>query len=562
KGEMLALSFRSRVNLRRGRLAESAADRREAFARCERLREAIERQELELDESDARLFAGDPAGALAFARRASERSDMAECRERALARVSDLESWEAGAMPSEDELEAWLRASPVCGAERVLRARAFFGAGFEAARPAAAARAREALRRAGREELADAVLSPPATDPARLRRLRDRIAAGEVPLRVVDADGAPMWKSARFERAGWRRALAWGDPPCFLDGDGPDADATAFLFETMRSRADLAEPEAVSGDGLSVLRASGIVTADRAMETLGARLARIAPQNVTVFISGESGTGKEKIARAVHRLSPRAAKPFVAVNAAAFPETLLEDELFGHARGAFTGADRDRAGLFEAAQQGTLFLDEIADLPPALQAKLLRVLQEREIKRIGENRYRAVDVRLVSASAKPLERAVETGVFREDLYYRIKVAGLELPPLRQRGGDVALLARHFVDRYAGEYGKGNLRLSPAAVAALRASPWPGNVRQLENAIMEAVALADPGATLERDSFPQLAAAAEDLPGSYRERVDAFRRRTVEQALARCGGNRTHAAKELGMSRQALLYLIRELGVRG
>jgi transcriptional regulator with PAS, ATPase and Fis domain len=298
------------------------------------------------------------------------------------------------------------------------------------------------------------------------------------------------------------------------------------------------------------------------MEAVGARLSRIAPQNVTVFISGESGTGKERIARAVHRLSPRAAAAFVAVNVAAFPEALLEDELFGHARGAFTGADRDRIGLVEAANRGTLFLDEIGDLPPALQAKLLRVLQEREIKRIGENRQRPVDIRLVSATAKSLERAVEAGAFREDLYYRIKVATIELPPLRERGGDVVLLARHFVERYAAEYAKGSVRLSPSAAAALRACPWPGNVRQLENAIMEAVALADPGATLDREAFPQLKGAADEPNGSYRERVDAFRRHTVEAALARSGGNRTHAAKSLGVSRQALLYLIRELGVRG
>jgi len=563
KGTMLALAFRSRVDLRRGRFAPSTAARREAFALCARLREAIESQELEIDESDARLFAGDFDGALAFARRAAARSDMAECRERALARVADLERWAAGAMPPAGDFEAAFQSFPAAAAERVLRARAFFGAAFEASHPALAARAREALRRAGREELADAILSPPAiADPARLRKLRDRLGGGEVPLRVVEADGAVVWRSPGFERAAWSRALAWGEPALTLEGDGPEADLTAFLFETMRSRADLAVSETIPEDGIALLRASGIVTADRSMEAVGARLARIAPQNVTVFISGESGTGKERVARAVHRLSSRSAKPFVAINVAAFPESLLEDELFGHARGAFTGADRDRVGLFEAAQQGTLFLDEIGDLSPALQAKLLRVLQEREIKRVGENRYRPVDVRLVSATARPIEKAVEAGVFREDLYYRIKVATIDLPPLRQRGGDVALLARHFVDRYAAEYGKGNLRLAPAAVAALRACPWPGNVRQLENAIMEAAALADPGSTLDRAAFPQLKAPAEEPTGSYRERVDAFRRRTVEQALAKCSGNRTHAARELGMTRQALLYLIRELGVRG
>ncbi|HET9795764.1 MAG TPA: sigma 54-interacting transcriptional regulator [Thermoanaerobaculia bacterium] len=563
KGRMLALAFRSRVAFRRGRFAASRADRREALDLCERLRETIEKQELEIDESDARLFAGDPEGALAFARRAAERGDMAGCRERAVARVADLERWAAGVVPEEAELEKAFRSAPEAAAERVLRARAYFGAPFELSHAGVAARARDTLRRAGRQELADAVLpGASAVDPARLRRLRDRIAAGDEPLRVVGDDGEIFWRSASFERAVWRRPLAWGDPPLFLEGGESEPDVTALLFETMRNRADIAVPEAAAQGGIALLRASGIVTGDRSMEAVGARLARIAPQSVTVFIRGESGTGKERVARAVHRLSSRAGGPFVPVNVAAFPEALLEDELFGHARGAFTGADRDRIGLFEAAGGGTLFLDEIGDLSAPLQAKLLRALQEREIRRVGENRHRAVDVRLVSATAKSLETAVERGTFREDLYYRIKVATIELPPLRERGEDVALLARHFVDRYAAEYGKGAVRLAAAALATLRGCRWPGNVRQLENTIMEAVALADPGATLDRDAFPRLRPAAEEPSGSYRERVDAFRRRIVEEALARTGGNRTHAAKEMGVSRQALLYLIRELGVRG
>ncbi len=563
KGRMLALAFRSRLAFRRGRFAASAADRREAFALCERLRETIERQELEIDESDARLFAGDREGALGFARRASERSDMGDCRERALARLSDFEHWSAGEEPKETELEEAFRSAPERAAERVLRACAFFGPSFEQAHAGIAGHAREALRRAGRHDLAEAVLSGGASpDPARLRSLRDRIAGGEAPLRVVEADGEVVWKSAAFERAEWRRALDWGDPPLYLEGGGAEADLAAFLFETIRRRADLAVPEAGSPGGIDILHAAGIVTGDRRMDAVGARLARIAPQNVTVFIAGESGTGKERVARAVHRLSSRFAGPFVPVNVAAFPEALLEDELFGHARGAFTGADRDRIGLFEAAHGGTLFLDEIGDLSAPLQAKLLRALQEREIRRVGENRHRPVDVRLVTATAKPLEAAVETGRFREDLYYRIKVASIDLPPLRDRGEDVGLLARHFVDRYAAEYGKGAVRLSAAALATLRAHPWPGNVRELENAIMEAVALADPGATLDRGAFPRLRAGADEPSGSYRERVDAFRRRTVEEALAKSGGNRTHAARAMGLSRQALLYLIRELGVRG
>jgi len=562
KGRMLALAFRSRVALRRGRWRESAADRREALRLCEDVGETIERQELEIDDSDARLFAGDVSGALASARAAAQRQDLAGKRESAAQRVADLERWRSGGDLSEEDLSAAFDRCPTEAAERVARARAFFGASFEVSRPQWSARAREALRRAGREEMADAVFSAAgAGDLRHLRALRDRIAADEAPLRIVGEDGAVLWRSPSFERATWSRSLEGSGPPATLEGSGSDPDLTAFLFETIRDRT-LASPSPASEGGLAVLRASGIITAHPAMEALGVRLSRIAPQNVTVFISGESGTGKEKVARAVHRLSPRASGPFVAINVAAFPESLLEDELFGHVRGAFTGAERDRAGLFEAAHGGTLFLDEIADLPLPLQAKLLRVLQEREIKRVGENRHRSVDVRLVSATARPLERAVETGAFREDLYYRVKVASLALPPLRERGADVALLARHFLERSAAEYGKGSVKLTAAASAALRACRWPGNVRQLENTIREAVALADADASLDRDAFPGLPPSADDSKGSYRERVDAFRRRTVEEALAHCAGNRTHAARELGLTRQALLYLIRELGVRG
>jgi transcriptional regulator with AAA-type ATPase domain len=561
KGRMLALAFRSRIALRQGRWSESAADRREALELCDALGETIERQELEVDESDARLFSGDADGALRWARRGAGRQDLAGQREGAALRVADIERWQAGAELGEEELEAHFARAPLEAAERVARARAFFGTAFEAARPSWTSRASEVLRRAGRGGMAEGIFTAAgAGDIGRLRALRDRIAADEAPLRVVSEDGSVVWSSPAFERAAWSRPLAWAGSPRTLEGSGPDPDLTAVLFETARDREPAAPPS--GGEGFGVLRASGIITAHPAMEVLGARLARIAAQNVTVFVSGESGTGKERIARAVHRLSPRGEGPFLAINVAAFPEALLEDELFGHVRGSFTGADRDRAGLFEAAGGGTLFLDEIADLPLPLQAKLLRVLQEREIKRIGENRCRSVDVRLVSATARSLERAVEEGAFREDLYYRIKVATLALPPLRDRGADVALLARHFLEKCAAEYGKGAVKLTGAASAALRACRWPGNVRQLENTIREAVALADVGATLDRDSFPGLPAARDDAKGSYRERVDAFRRRTVEEALARCAGNRTHAAKELGLTRQALLYLIRELGVRG
>ncbi|MGH9443453.1 MAG: sigma 54-interacting transcriptional regulator [Thermoanaerobaculia bacterium] len=570
-GKMVALAYRSRLGLRQGRFSAAARDRAEALILCDRLGDRVERAELEILESDGRLFFGDRPGAMAAARLAASRpADRSENQEAAKLRVSDLERWEAAAGPNAafgpGEIERAFETDPSEACERVARARAFFGEPFERSWPEACVIARETLARRGRSEFVDAVFSRSLerrhTDA--LRRLREGLLDHSLPLRLLDEEGLPIWKSPSFQRAVWSRRLDWGGREATLEGEGEDADATAFLFETLWRRGDLETPPSAE-TGKTFFPQLGVVTADRSMEALGIRLSRIAPQSVTVFVSGESGTGKERIARAVHQLSPRSAFPFVAVNVAAFPEHLLEDELFGHARGAFTGADRDRAGLFEAANRGTLFLDEIGDLSPALQAKLLRVLQEREIKRIGENRYRSVDVRLVSATAKDLEKEVERGVFREDLYYRLKVASLAVPPLRERGGDAILLARHFLDRYGSEYGKGSLKWSPRASAAIRAFHWPGNVRQLENAVMEAVALADPGSTIDRDGLPaflQIEAPEPAASGDYRARVDAYRRRLIEGGLARSRGNRTHAARELGLTRQALLYLIRELKIKG
>jgi two-component system response regulator AtoC len=253
----------------------------------------------------------------------------------------------------------------------------------------------------------------------------------------------------------------------------------------------------------------------------------------------------------------------VALNCAAFPDTLLESELFGHMRGAFTGADRDRRGLLEDASAGTIFFDEIADLTAPLQAKLLRTLQEREIRRVGENRARSVDVRVVSATSRDLAKEVEAGRFREDLYYRLHVAIITLPPLRDRGRDALLLGRHFLDRYAKEFGRGRLRFTPEAQAALLAHPWPGNVRELQNAVCQAAALAEPGGAVSADLLPSsVRRAGRPLvaAGDYRSRVAAHRRRLVKEALERSGGNRSRAARELGLSRQALLYLMKELDV--
>ena len=285
---------------------------------------------------------------------------------------------------------------------------------------------------------------------------------------------------------------------------------------------------------------------------------------MTVLVEGASGCGKEAVARAVHRLSPRSSGPFVAVNVPAIPAALLESELFGHARGAFTGAERDRRGLLEEAGGGSIFFDEIGDLAPPLQAKLLRALQEREIRRVGENRARPVDVRVVSATSRDLTRRVEAGEFREDLFYRLHVAVIRLPSLKDRGRDALLLARHFLEDFAREYGRGRLVLTPEAAASILAYPWPGNVRELQNAVSQAAALCDgdgcvgPGLLPER--VRQGARLAEAPPGDYRARLDAHRRDLIADALGRAGGNRTRAARQLGLSRQALHYLMRELRV--
>jgi transcriptional regulator with PAS, ATPase and Fis domain len=344
-------------------------------------------------------------------------------------------------------------------------------------------------------------------------------------------------------------------PPVAEDQAAP----IAFLLETMLFRCDMPESSSDFAEGWKRL---GVMAADVSMEEPYRRLVRFAPAAVTVLVLGESGSGKEAIARAVHALSERRSGPFVAVNVPAIPPALLESELFGHARGAFTGADRDRKGLLEEAERGTIFFDEIGDLTPPLQAKLLRALQEREIRRVGENRPRRVDVRVVSASSRHLDREVEAGRFREDLFYRLHVAVIALPPLRDRARDAQLLARHFLSRYAREYGRGDLTFAPETLAALSAHSWPGNVRELQNVVAQAAALAERGGVVAPELLPEplrhkgRRAATEN----YRARVDQHRRGLIAEALERAGGNRSRAARDLGLSRQALLYLIRELNV--
>jgi two-component system, NtrC family, response regulator AtoC len=286
-------------------------------------------------------------------------------------------------------------------------------------------------------------------------------------------------------------------------------------------------------------------------------LERVVSSDATVLVTGESGTGKELVARALHRRGRRSAGPFVAVNCAAMPEALLESELFGHARGAFTDARSARAGLFQQAHGGTLFLDEIADLPRPLQPRLLRVLQERTVRPLGADHEVRVDVRIIAATNRDLETAVEEGRLREDLYFRLNVIHVELPPLRVRGRDILLLAQRFVDRHAREAEKPVRGLSPAVVERLLAYPWPGNVRELHNCMERALALAS-GERIQADDLPEavrsyrrthVVVAASDPEDLVT--LEEVERRYILRVMEAVDGHRTRAAQVLGLDRKTL-----------
>jgi two-component system response regulator AtoC len=314
-----------------------------------------------------------------------------------------------------------------------------------------------------------------------------------------------------------------------------------------------------------------IVAASPGMIDLLELLERAAEYKATVLLTGESGTGKEVLARAIHAQSGRRHQAFVAVNCGAIPEALLESELFGHARGAFTGADRARRGLFVEADGGTLFLDEIGEMPPALQVKLLRVLQEEEVRPIGEAKPRSVDVRVIAATSRDLEREVAAGRFREDLFYRLDVFRVRVPPLRERREDVPLLVDHFIVRFRETLGRQVRTIADDALERLLAHDWPGNVRELENVVERAMILAD-GDRITLRELPQgigerAAAPAEARGGaasdfSMRRARRRFESDLIRRALEATGGNRTRAAKLLEISYRALLYKIKEHGLGG
>jgi two-component system response regulator AtoC len=312
-----------------------------------------------------------------------------------------------------------------------------------------------------------------------------------------------------------------------------------------------------------------IVSKNEKMQKLFDVIRKVAPYKSTILIIGESGTGKELVARALHYQSDRSQRAFIPVNCGAIPENLLESELFGHVKGAFTDAIRTKKGLFEEADGGTLFLDEIGELPLQLQVKLLRVLQEGEIRRVGEAKPIQVDVRIVAATVKDLIREVKEGRFREDLFYRLNVFPIHLPPLRERREDIPLLASHFVKKYNQALGKAVASIHPKAVETLLNYRWFGNVRELENTIERAIVLAD-GSEIDKENLPaEIQEFEEGVPSppveeeecSIKKASKSLEINLIQKALKRTRGNHTHAAKLLEISHRALLYKIKEYGIR-
>jgi transcriptional regulator with PAS, ATPase and Fis domain len=307
---------------------------------------------------------------------------------------------------------------------------------------------------------------------------------------------------------------------------------------------------------LEAQRFGDIIGSCPSLQEVFRRVEKVAAADINVLITGETGTGKELFARELHRRSNRAEGPFIVVNCGAIPENLMESELFGHVRGAFTGAISTRQGSFQAADGGTLFLDEIGEMPLALQVKLLRALQERVVVKVGDTKPQSVDIRVLAATNRDLEAAIKEGTFREDLYYRLNVVNLHLPPLRERGDDIAILAKFLLNKYTAEFGAPVKGFTPKALEAMHGYDWPGNVRQLENRIKKAIVLADK--TL-------IGAEDLDLGGDQQRAIvpltqarEDFTRKYILEVLERNGGNRTRTARDLGVDpRTVFRYLERE-----
>jgi two-component system NtrC family response regulator len=352
-------------------------------------------------------------------------------------------------------------------------------------------------------------------------------------------------------------------------GKPVDLDQLVVLIERVAERQNLVRENALLREQLvDRYKFEGIASTSHAMEEVLNLAGRVAGSTATVLLRGESGTGKELVARAIHFHSPRADKPLIKVNCAALPETLLESELFGHEKGAFTGATARRIGRFESADGGTLFLDEIGEISPAVQVKLLRVLQERELERVGGNETLKVDVRVIAATNRDLEQAMRDGTFREDLYYRLNVVSVALPPLRERKEDVPALMEHFIEKYAKENRKKISGVTAEARDLLMRYPYPGNVRELENIIERAVVLAKGGTVTSKDLPLHLKTTESDEKlcvkkkgSSLNETLDTVERGLIIEALKESGNVQTKAAARLGISERVLRYKLKKYKIK-
>ena len=326
--------------------------------------------------------------------------------------------------------------------------------------------------------------------------------------------------------------------------------SNALLLDSLR-RENVALREAVASKQYGDLLGAG-----PSMREVYRRIERVAGTDISVLVTGETGTGKELVAREIHRRSPRTAGPFVPVNCGAIPESLLESELFGHVKGAFTGAVATRTGKFQAAHGGTLFLDEIGDMPPALQVKLLRVLQEKAITKVGDTRPETVDIRVIAATNRVLADEIARGSFREDLFYRLNVVSIALPPLRERGEDVVVIARWFLQKYARDFASKVRGFTPTALIAIRRYAWPGNIRELENRVKKAVVLAERALVSAEDL--DLRPDVLDPIAPLAQAKEEFQKRYIGEVLERNGGNRTKTAKDLGVDPRTIFRHLERL----
>jgi len=341
-----------------------------------------------------------------------------------------------------------------------------------------------------------------------------------------------------------------------------DVQQLRFALDRACRRVGLARELADARRMLGSSPVKGLLGNSKAMERVCDMTRKVAEVFTTVLIAGESGTGKGLVAKAIHNLSPRATKPFVAFSVCSFPDSLIEDELFGHEKGAFTGAAQVRRGRFEEANGGTIFIDEIGDLALPLQTRLLRALQERTVERLGSNVPRPLDVRVICATNRNLEKMVEEGTFRQDLYFRITVVKIQMPSLSERKEDIPLLAEHFLHGFAKTHGKAARMFTPAFLSALSRHSWPGNVRELQNVIERSVVLANGNEYLGVNDLPEelrgLTVASDDTPaGSFHDAVQGFKKELVRSALRIHAGNKLRAAAELGISRCYLHRLLNQ-----